>query len=287
MDTIIFVEYHPKYAASIAEMWNKSGSSWGENFRETESTIITEYENKSYEKIWLAVDGEEVVGLCVLCNNSLEPETMILDLLNVRPDFLGKKLGRALVLKAVEEAVTRKKPRIDLFTWAGNTKAIPLYKKCGYFWEKRDDTVHLMNFIPFIAKTELLEDYFNKIDWYQDNVRDIEIKPDGRDENGFTFFTYHWKNSKTELTAEFCQKGRGLRKISCPDFDITVSVEKFKLVFGKKYAVKYEVTNITGKPLSIELQGKKDKNVNCLTSKKTTVTGHEVINGEFFPQKTE
>ncbi|MFD0960511.1 hypothetical protein [Paenibacillus chungangensis] len=56
-------------------------------------------------------------------------------------------------------------PRLDLFTWAGNTKAVPLYKKCGFFWEKKDDSVHLMNFIPTVLQTEALLPSLERLDW--------------------------------------------------------------------------------------------------------------------------
>ena len=50
--------------------------------------------------------------------------------------------------------------KIRSFTWLGNTKSLPLYKRCGFFWKGRDDTTHLMNFIPKILNTEAFKEYF-------------------------------------------------------------------------------------------------------------------------------
>ena len=54
-----------------------------------------------------------------------------------------------------------------------------MYKKCGFFWEKKDNAVHLMNFIPSVLQTEALGPYLERIDWYSDSLRNLDIRPDG------------------------------------------------------------------------------------------------------------
>jgi len=60
-----------------------------------------------------------------------------------------------------------------------------------------------MNFIPTVLKTEAIMDYFKDTDWYNDSKRVIEVKPDGKKENGFDYFEYIWEKSGKALRAEF------------------------------------------------------------------------------------
>lgn len=46
-------------------------------------------------------------------------------------------------------------------------------------------------------------DYFKDTDWYNDSKRVIEVKPDGKKENGFDYFEYIWEKSGKALRAEF------------------------------------------------------------------------------------
>src|SRR5690554_7555210 len=120
-------------------MWNKSAAEWG-GFETVydEKRVIDENEDSANLNIWLALDGDEVVGYCSFAEYREDKGASYIPLLNVRPDYHGNKVGKALLLRAVEEAIAQGWPRLDLHTWPGNLKAVPLYKKCGFFWEKQD-----------------------------------------------------------------------------------------------------------------------------------------------------
>ena len=262
MSNIKIVEYERKYAKSIAKMWNMSGESWGGDASiDTEESVIAANENSDHIKTWLALDGEEVVGLCGFSEYREDEGASYIPILNVRPDYHSKKVGKALVLMAVEKACQCQWPRLDLYTWPGNTKAVPLYKKCGFFWEDRDDSTHLMNFIPYVLRTEAVADFFEKADWYGDSVREIAVLPDGRKENGFEYFGYHWQHQGKMLRMEFERRGRGLRLIESDDWLVSASVQAQNLAFGRDYTINYHFVNKTGKPLQISIQGRNDKNI--------------------------
>ena len=114
---------------------------------------------------FLALDGEEVVGYCSFSEYMQDEGASYIPLLNVRTDYIGKKIAKRLVPECVKMATQAKWPRLNLYTWQGNDKAVTLYKKCGFYWEKRDDSTHLMNFIPYVMRTEAVKDYFDVIDW--------------------------------------------------------------------------------------------------------------------------
>ena len=280
------VEYEKKYAASLADMWNKSADNWG-GADETRSAedIIMEKEHSSTLNIFLALDGTTVIGYCSLSEYEEDERALYIPLLNVRPDYHGKKVGKALVLKAVERTIELDWPRLDLYTWPGNIKAVPLYKKSGFFWEKRKGTTHLMNFIPTVLNMEALKDFFEKLDWYNDSQRAIEVKPDGTKEDDFCFYEYRWQNEETFLRTGFEKRSRGLRLIETDDYLIKAYLDEYELVFGRKYKVYYQIKNKTNNKLDIELQGLDDKNIKFNWQKKILIKDETIISADFYLDK--
>lgn len=282
MGEIKIIEYQRKYAAQLAKMWNMSADSWGGfDSLETEESVIQDNEDSENIKAWLALDGEEVVGYCSFSEYREDKGASYIPLLNVRTDYHGKGVGKFLVLKAVEEACKHPWPRLDLYTWPGNTKAVPLYKKCGFCWEDRDDSTHLMNFIPYIIQTEAAADFFLEADWYVDSVREIEVEPDGRQENGFEYYEYEWQHGQRMLRMEFERRGRGLRLMETEDWLVEATVEDLNLAFGRSYSVVYRLVNKTGKPLQVAIQGKDDANIIFALERTVTVQDETEVKGQF------
>lgn len=283
-EQIRIIEYDPSYAGALTDMWNRSNESWGGGTRQrTEDAVRREMEISSNLHAFLAVDGKEVVGFCSFAHYRHDEGALYVPLLNVRPDYHGYKVGRNLILNAVRKTVEAGWPRLDLFTWAGNTKAVPMYKKCGFFWEKNDDYVHLMNFIPTILQTEALAPYFEELDWYADSTRELVIEPDGRRERGFDFFEYTWGKGDLSVRAEFEKSGRGLTALDTPDYAISTEIDDHDLVFGSAYKVRYRIKNRSASELAIEINGQDDKCIRfALTAAQTIAPGETVIvEGEF------
>ncbi|WP_440111621.1 GNAT family N-acetyltransferase [Paenibacillus sp. QZ-Y1] len=281
---IRIIEYDPSYAAALADMWNRSNESWGGGTSlRTEDTVRQEMESSSNLHAFLAVHEQEVVGFCSFAHYRFDENALYVPLLNVRPDYHGYKVGRNLILNAVRKTVEAGWPRLDLFTWAGNTKAVPMYKKCGFFWEKKDENVHLMNFIPTILQTEALSPYFKELDWYADSTRELVIEPDGRRERGFDFFDYTWSKGDISLRAEFEKSGRGLTALETPDYEISTEIDDHDLVFGSAYKVRYRIKNCSAAELAVEIKGQDNKNIRfALDAAQAVAPGETVIvEGEF------
>ncbi|GGO01328.1 GNAT family N-acetyltransferase [Saccharibacillus kuerlensis] len=260
---IRIVEYEPAYAASLAEMWNLSADSWGgDAYVHTEEDTLKRQERSTDLQTFLALDGETVVGFCSFSYYQEDEGALYIPLLNVRPDYHGRKVGKALVLHAVQRTIEMGWPRLDLYTWAGNTKAVPAYKKCGFFWEKRDDATHLMNFIPTVLNTEAAAPFFETADWYEDGRRDLSVRPDDEKENGFNFYTYRWEKDGRSLLMQFERTGRGLRKIETEDYSVECVISGHRLPFGRSYPVTYRIVNKSGTPLEVRITGKNGRGVN-------------------------
>lgn len=280
---IKIIKYDDSYAAKVADMWNHSRDGWGgANTVDTEETILHRERNSTNIHTFLALEGERVVGYCGFSEYRDDEGALYIPLLNVRDDYHGKKIGKKLLLTALQETIDLKWPRLDLYTWSGNTKAVPLYKKCGFFWEDRDDTTHLMNFMPTVLHTEAVKDFFHDVNWYDISTRKIEVKPDGRVENDFHYYEYLWEKEKTQLRIEFERTGRGIRLIETDDYLISAHVDQHQLVFGEHYSIRYKIENKTGKPLHVSLNGVSDKNINFTLEKSMDVTGMEEVIGTFY-----
>lgn len=288
MENLKIVEYTPDYARAVAEMWQKSTEGWnGGNGNETEKSVLATHVASTDINTYLAVLGEEVLGYCRFTRYREDEGALYIRTLNARYDFHGKGIGKVLVKKSIERTIELKWPRLDLYTWAANTKSIPLYKKCGFFLENREDTTHLMNFIPTVMQTDAVKNYFENADWYDDMKKTIDIEPDGREENGFDFYEYFWEKDGKQLRMEFERKGRGLRLIETDDYMISLSVHSQNLVFGKSYKAVYEIINKAGKPLTVEIKGMDDKNIKYSVNKKIEVVEKEIVEGEFYLSEIE
>jgi ribosomal protein S18 acetylase RimI-like enzyme len=272
MEKVKIVEYHEGLAKGIAKMWNESRESWGGDATvTTEQDVIEKEANSTNLHLYLAVLGEEVVGYCGLSHYREDEGALYIPLLNVHPDYHGLKIGKQLVLKALEKTIEMKWPRLDLFTWPGNTKAVPLYKKCGFFWEDRDDTTHLMNFIPSVLQIDWLKPFFDKNDWYSSSQRVIEVKPDGIKENDHTYYEYKWEAGDEFVRIQFERTGRGIRLIETQDLLVEMNLPDFKLLEKEEQLVSYHVINKTDKPVDVSLWGMSTEVVNHSFIGKETV----------------
>lgn len=285
---IQLLEYENEHAKAVAKMWNESAESWG-GFGSliTEESTISAEENSSHLDLVLAKEGEEVVGYCKLSIDHYDEGALYINLLNVRPDYHGKSIGKMLLLDAIDKTINRGWRRLDLFTWSGNTKAVPLYKKCGFFWEKRENTTHLINLIPDVLKCELVSDFFKTADWYKDSTREIKQEPDSRIVNEFDLWNYEWEKDGKKLNMEYSRRGRGLRRIENDDFEIEVVVENMKLIFGDTYKVKYLFRNKTNQPMKINIDGCDDKNIHFDFKADFKLVNTKEIETTFFVNKIE
>lgn len=274
-ESIKIVKYHEDLAKSIADMWNESRDSWGGDASvTTEEQVKKQQANSEDLVLYLALDNEKVVGYCGISEYKEDSNALYIRLLNVHPDYHGKKIGKHLVLKAVEKTVELGFPRIDLYTWPGNVKAVPLYKKCGFFWEDRDDTTHLMNFIPMVLQNELIKPHFEHLDWYKDNVRAIEVKPDGIKENGFTYFEYVWENETRFLRVQIEKSGRGIRLIETNDVLMEASINEHNQIEGRESVIELLVRSKSAEKLSVAIEGYENERIH-VNGKQVTNIPHE------------
>lgn len=289
LNKVIQIEkYHEGLAAGVAKMWNLSRDGWGGDTRVmTEEQVKKKEANSDNIELYLALDGEEVVGYCGLSEYKEDTGSLYIPLLNVRTDYQGHKIGKKLLLEALEKTVELGWPRLDLYTWAGNTKAVPLYKKCGFFWEDRDDSTHLMNFIPQVLNTPLLKPVFEKLDWYEDSTRLIEVKPDGTKENGFTFYEYGWQNAGTSARVQFERTSRGISLIETDEFILQMKLADHEVIQEEEREFEINVVNKGEAPLSFKAAGTDDGRIQYDFNVEQMVDDESTIMATFTVDKGE
>ena len=185
-------------ATLLADCFNTfdDSDSWPDGF--TGGRVITaerileaRMKNKDI-RILVAYKDDKIVGYCNVCDSNRDAEAAYVGLLGVSPHYQGQGFGKALLVEAAETAAKAGKRRIDLHTWAGNLKALPLYKRTGYNWVPAT-RVLMESHIPGILGNELFKPFFEKYDWYDSFKREIKQEIDDIVEDAIGVFKYHFE----------------------------------------------------------------------------------------------
>jgi hypothetical protein len=134
--------YEPKYARSLAEMWNNSTEAWnGHLFNYSEAQILDEELNSTALATYLAIDNDKVVGYINLCRD--ESDTANVGMLNVLLPITERAWGRSLLKRCVLKTAELKMPT-SLYSPGGQHQSCALYKKCGFFWQKLEASATIL-----------------------------------------------------------------------------------------------------------------------------------------------
>ena len=185
-------------AQMLAECYNTfdDPESWPGGFSHAEpftaERILEGLEKESYISKMVAVADGKIVGHCNVLEHFYEEDTVYVGLLGVDPKYQGRKIGKNFLLKATDKAVELGKNEITLHTWGGNLKAVPLYKKTGYYWAP-ESSVYMENFLPGILGNKLFKSYFDKFDWYTTYKRDLSLTPDAQKIGSMDIYEYKFE----------------------------------------------------------------------------------------------
>lgn len=246
MEGIVYRLFTMEDVSALVGMWKESRSGWPPGFfgasEVTASSV--EQEERSSGAIFsvIALEGERIVGYCRTSPYGGEPEASYVSLINVVPDRHGAGIGRMLLIDAIERSSRAGMNRIDLHTWPANMKAVPLYKKTGFFWVP-DTRVYMQNYIPGLLRMEGFREFLGDDHWYSVMRRELEVEPDDqRTPSGRQVFNCLFVNDNGEFTAEFDRRGRCLSGVAYPGFSAALKASP-----GERY--------LAGKPVELALEG--------------------------------
>ncbi|WP_059105800.1 GNAT family N-acetyltransferase [Shouchella shacheensis] len=275
---VTIVEYTRDHAQAVADMWNESRGNFGggHEFETARDRAVKEQTSGNLVTM-LAMEDKKVVGYCGLATYKQDTGALYIPLLNVHPEYIGKGIGKRLVLEAVQRTVEAGWPRVDLYTWPGNTQAVPLYKRCGFFWEDREDRTHLMNFIPLLLRHGILSTYVTNENWYHTLKREVKLEPDGETQSGFTTFTYHFETDKGNVSATVEHSSRTLCALETEQFKLEWTLPAHVLFVAKEYEATLRVINKTNKPLHIKGEALPPSSLHTTTTIEHNVEGEAEI----------
>lgn len=179
--------------ADCVNEWSE-GDSWGGGFGNTKFTgerILKEWFAIKLTRRMVVDEEGTLQGYCSVDEHRTDEDAMYVELLGVRPSQQKRGFGKGLLLKAVETAVKHGKRRLDLHTWAGNLRAVPVYKKTGFMWCPKT-SVLMENFLPTILSTAFFNPFFSKNDWYESRIFTVTQKHDKFKKFGMKSYFYHF-----------------------------------------------------------------------------------------------
>ncbi|TAK20445.1 MAG: GNAT family N-acetyltransferase [Chloroflexota bacterium] len=257
----------PEDADEMARMWRESGPGWnGEapygGSQSTPERVLSDVADIDALDLFLAWEtdletGERrAAGFLSLFRSPTDADTAYVGVLSAHPRWHGTGVGRDLLKAALARTVELGFARLDLHTWPGNAKAIPLYKKSGYFWIP-GDTVHMENYLPSIFRLDAARRFFRMADWYRDLRRDLAPREDDAEIDGLGVYVYHWEKDGRRLTITIDRHAKAIVGIDCDEYKIGHVSGRARLLHGALGQTHWVVENrqSVALPLNLHAQG--------------------------------
>ena len=241
-------EYRPSDAAGIAQLFNESEEGWPGGFTGgveiTEDYVRDWIARSKYVAILLAETGEgKIVGYLSMSEHWLGKDACYVALLNVHPRYRGRGIGTRLLKQAMWKAYQLGYNRVDLHTWAGNTRALRLYKKLGFKWVPGTN-VYMQNYLPGLLKlkpiAELVARDNELLFAFKKNLEPIE---DDEKLGDREVFIYEWSLDGEKISAVIDRKAWRLCKLECSKYDVELAVDEDKPVRGLPFTAILRIRN--------------------------------------------
>lgn len=271
-------------AELVAAMWNASDDGWPGTWThgvpETAERVYEHHLKHEHMAVFLAELEGAVVGYCSLEHTRGRDDCAYLGLLNVRPDYQGKKLGKALVLAAVKRTVERGHKLLTIGTWAGNMKSVPLYKKAGFFWIP-ETSVYMHNYVPTVLSMPLTREFFAGRDWYQCFARDIVVAPDEIEWKGIKVFPYRFEDGDEAVSVWIDMKAEAPTAVETGAIYAECVVGKEDVPCAVPHTVRWEIVSRDGQPHQVTLIAEGPEGIGVSVAENLQVDDRAVVERQF------
>jgi len=190
-------------SARLAECFNSfdDSDSWPGGFTGgipfTAERVLEDKTKRNDIRTLVAYIGDRIIGHCNVAQAEMDPEAAYVGTLGVDPKYQGQGFGKAMLIEAAETAARLGKRRIDLHTWPGNIKAMPLYKRVGYNWVPRT-RVLMESYIPGILSFPLFAEFFKRYTWHEVFTREIHQVVDDIEQDGLGVYRYFFRGQNDD-----------------------------------------------------------------------------------------
>ena len=225
--------------------------------------------------------GQKIISICKIRAKPGQQVHAFVPYLNCRPDYHGKKHGKSVLWAALDRAYEDGFQRVDLYTWPGNLKAMPLYKKMGFMW-RPDSSVHMENFVPAARRHPLAAAFFARHDWYETHVRELEPEEDVMTRGKVRVYEYLWRAPDGDLLRlVFDRQSWGIIEIENNDLTASCNLPDEKLVAGVPHSVHWRIVNKKPDPVHVFLTASGDPGVAVDKREALDVTDATELEGTF------
>jgi RimJ/RimL family protein N-acetyltransferase len=279
-------EYRDEDAEKVARMWRESAMAWpgggpGGGEHSTAARVREEQRDLNTLAVLVAYrpepeTGEErAVGYLTLYEYTSELDTAYVGILSAHPAWHGQGVGRDLLRLALERTVQLGYSRLDLNTWAGNLKAVPLYKKSGYFWVP-DTTVKMENYLPLIFRLPAAQRFFEHADWYGDLKRDLSIRPDDERRGNAQVYTYRWERDGRALTIVIDRRAKGVAALEGEGYAVSLEMDDPRVPVGGQRTATWRIENRGDRPIAVSVLSEGEDAVRCTTQRSGVIEWADV-----------
>jgi RimJ/RimL family protein N-acetyltransferase len=235
-------------AAKLAVMWNESDDQWPGTFTEgvpMTTERVREWMDREVGLAILVVEDpaqERIVGYGSLWEGHDKENLCYVAVLNVHPAHQGKSHARRMLTRMIDLAVELGYHQMDIGTWSGNLKSVPLYKKVGFFWVP-DTSVHMENFVPLIRRLPLAQPYFQRHDWYTTFQRELLQVEDDQRHGAMKVYGYHWEADGERLSVLIDREAKAMTGLETDHLSAYAELDEVEPAHGLPYPIRWRVTN--------------------------------------------
>ncbi len=168
----------------------------------------------------VAEADDRFLGICELKAPEADGDTGYVAFLYADPAIHGLGIGKRLLRTAIDYCIEQGYREVTLHTWAGNEKAMPLYKRMGFMWEPESD-VYMRCFVPGIVNSTPGKWFFSKPgrDWYACLKNVPELVPDKANLNGMPVYQYLFQDGDDQLSVSVDCASGGITAIDCAQLE--------------------------------------------------------------------
>lgn len=256
-DELVIRPFEEKDAPGLAKLLNESEEGWPGGFTGgipfTADRVLEEAKREKPLVYYVLTLNDQILGVCTLSEHWLEKSVAYVSFLNLHPKHHGKGFGRRLLMQGIKYAIDKGFKRIDIHTWEGNMKAVPLYKKTGFFWMP-GTRVYLQNHVPAILNFPLAKEFFHKHpDWYGNFQRALEVKEDDMKEKGINAFIYRWEKNGKKLKAIIDREAFSIAGIEDDEISILCWPTEHETPAGFAQKITWQIENKTERDIQCSL----------------------------------
>jgi ribosomal protein S18 acetylase RimI-like enzyme len=278
-------DWRPGDAQRLARFWNATGRGWpgGTWDPQTPEEAERGVREENLLGAFVTEVGGKIVSFCNLVARPDQRNRAYVPFLTADPDFHGKGYGKAVLVRAVERTYELGIGCVDLGTWPGNLKAVPLYKKSGFMWSPESGAwgVHMENYTPGARRHPVAQAFFRRHDWYRTMKRDLSLVPDEHKRGKVRVYRYEWEQDGDRLCMVYDRQSWGLLEIETNDFLVGCFLDDEKLVAGLPQGIRWQIVNHRDRPLDVVLMGSADEGVKLERKESLRVSHRAELEAEF------